>query len=85
MHTYILYIIYAYYVHPLSTHIHILDIPMQFEEAPTCLPLPQGLLQTVGAHILAGLAHRQLLAAHSFPAEPTPPHPPTKKNCLKKG
>lgn len=34
---------------------------------PTCLSLPEGLLQPVRPHILAGLAHRQLLAAHPFP------------------
>lgn len=33
----------------------------------TCLSLPEGLLQPVRPHILAGLAHRQLLAAHLSP------------------
>ena len=38
------------------------------QEAPTCLSLPERLLQPVRPHILTGLAHRQLLAAHpSFP------------------
>lgn len=31
---------------------------------PTCLSLPEGLLQPVRPHKLTGLAHRQLFAAH---------------------
>ena len=37
---------------------------LQDSEVPTCLALPEGLLQPVGPHVLAGQAHRQLLAAH---------------------
>lgn len=45
----------------------VLQRPEVIQEAPTCLPLPEGLLQPVRPHILAGLAHRQLLAAHPSP------------------
>lgn len=46
--------------------------PEVIQKVPTCLALAEGLLQPVRPYILAGLAQRQLLAAH--PPPPTP-HP----------